>query len=65
MIPKWTGDIVKIMHLNSISTEELATKLGVTRTWVSKILNGKVRPKNAREKFKAAVTELAAEKGND
>ena len=58
MIPKWTGDVVRLMHIYGITSGELAKHLGCSKTWVSKVLNGKAKPAGAREEFKGAVEEL-------
>ena len=62
-IPKWTGHLVGKMHNNRISSNELASKLGYTKDYISMVLNGKKTPKGARERFEAAVEEIIKERG--
>ncbi len=65
MIPKWTGIVVKEMHLNDITINELASHMGYDRSYVSRILHGKVTPKGAEEQFRLAVKDLAKRKNAD
>jgi transcriptional regulator with XRE-family HTH domain len=55
---KWTGDLVGLMHNHRISKADLADELGVTREYVSMVLNGHREPAGAQERFKAAVKRL-------
>lgn len=41
MLPKWTGDVVGTLHVNSIEIRELAAKMGCAPEYLGKILNGK------------------------
>lgn len=59
MLPKnWTGDLVGLMHVHKISKKQLADHIGVTREYVSLVLNGHREPKGAEEQFKTAVNEI-------
>lgn len=61
-MPKdWTGDLVGLMHTHKISKQQLAAHIGVSREYVSAILNGHREPKGAEEKMKAAVEEIISE----
>jgi len=59
---KWTGDVVAKMHVNRISYETLAEKLGFTKSYVSMVLNGSRRPPGAEKKFSAALDEILKER---
>lgn len=61
MPEKWTGELVGRMHNERVTGEMLAIKLGVTKSWVSMVLNGARCPKDAEQKFNAAVDEIIAE----
>lgn len=61
MPKKWTGDLVGLMHDNKISKSLLAEKLGVTREYVSMVLNGHREPAGAEQRFREAVNDLIAE----
>ena len=59
MLPKnWTGNLVGLMHVHKISKKQLADHIGVTREYVSLVLNGHREPKGAEEQFKTAVNEI-------
>ena len=45
-----------------ITNNDLAQKLGITKTYVSMILSGERNPTNAEQTFRAALDELIAEK---
>lgn len=54
----WTGEIVGVMHINKISHQKLADKLGWHVKYLSAVLNGKRTPKKAEEKIREALKEL-------
>ena len=62
MPKKWTGNLVGLMHDHKISKTDLATELGVTREYVSMILNEHRKPTGAKEQFEAAVNRLIMKK---
>lgn len=62
MPEKWTGSIVGSMHVNCITYEELAKKLGFTKSYVSMVLNGSRHPTGAEQKFSKALDELIQQK---
>lgn len=59
---KWIATMVGQMHINGITQSELAQELGIRRDYLNKILNGKKSPKNAKEKFEAALENLLNKK---
>ena len=63
MPEKWTGEVVGLMHIHKISAKDLASKLGVTNRYLSMILNGHRSPAGAEARFRAALNELIANKG--
>lgn len=60
---KWIAKAVGLMHIHRITQKQLAVKLGYTREYVGKILNGKISPPNIKERVMTAINELIAEKG--
>lgn len=58
---KWTGNLVGLMHDHKISKTQLAERLGVTREYVSMVLNEHREPAGAEERFRAAVNEIITE----
>lgn len=59
MLAQWIGEIVGQMHNSKISKSQLAEHMGVSREYVSMILNGHRCPIGAEERLRAAVKELA------
>ena len=55
---KWTGDIVKKMHLNGINQSQISEEIGVSREIVCKTLSGKYQMKNAKERFSEAIDSI-------
>ena len=60
MVEKWTGRLIGKMHNNGVSAAELATELGVTRAYVSMILNGARKPPEAKNRLETAVDAIIA-----
>lgn len=63
MLKKWTGDVVGEMHINKISSSELAAHLGVTPEYISMVLNGHREPKGIEDRLRNAIEEIAMNKG--
>lgn len=61
MPAQWTSNLVGQMHKHKISKTQLAERLGITREYVSMVLNGHRAPTGAEEKFRTAVEEIIAE----
>lgn len=59
---KWIEKVVGKMHANHITQTETAEKLGVSREYLNRVLNGKEKPSNAKERITAAVDELIKER---
>ena len=59
---KWTGDVVKKMHLYSIKQQEIAEKVGCSREIVCKTLSGKFHMKDGKERFNAAIDSILADR---
>lgn len=65
MPEEWTGDIVKKMHMNQITNEEIGMELGYSKSYVGMILNGKRKPAGAQEKMEQAVENIIARKNEE
>lgn len=61
VLPSWTGEAVSKMHLYGITNAELGNKLGVTKEYVSMVINGKKTPEGAESRFMTALDEIIAE----
>ena len=58
MVEKWTGRLIGKMHNNGVSTTDLATELGVTKAYISMILNGARKPPDAKNRLETAVDAI-------
>lgn len=58
MPEKWTGKVVGRMHVEQVSTADLAAEMGVTRAYVSMLLNCSKKPEGARERVEAALEAI-------
>lgn len=64
MLAQWTGELIGKLHNHQITCKELAAKLGVHEKYVSAVLNCKKTPKDAEQRFNAALDELIAERAS-
>lgn len=62
MLESWTGKLVGKMHVHEITYDEVAAELGVTRPYVSMLLNGQRKPPDARKRLEAAVDAVIAKR---
>lgn len=60
MVEKWTGRLIGKMHNNGVSITDLAAELGVTKAYVSMILNGARKPPEAKNRLETAVDAIIA-----
>lgn len=58
--PKWTGDLIGRMHNAGVDRTEIAANMGVTKSYITAILNGRKTPPNAKERLNAAFAEVVA-----
>ena len=58
MPEKWTGQLIGKMHNNCVSNDDMAAELGVTKAYISMILNGKRKPPNIRQRMEDALTNI-------
>lgn len=61
MLAQWIADLVGQMHKWKISKSRLADHMGLTREYVSMVLNGHREPADAEERFNTALNEIIAE----
>ena len=62
MPEKWTGRLVGRLHNERITYEELAKEMGVTKAYISMILNGSRKPDGIKERMEAAVASIIERK---
>lgn len=58
MPEKWTGDLVGKMHNNRVTYDDLAMEIGVTKAYISMILNGIRNPPDGQERLEAAYNSV-------
>lgn len=58
MNEKWTGQLVGRMHNERVTFQEIAEELGVTKSYVSMILNGSRKPKGIKERMETAFSNI-------
>lgn len=58
MREKWTGVLIGRMHNANVTLEDLAEELGVSKGYVSMILNGRRKPPEAKKKMQAAFESI-------
>ncbi|MBQ2743430.1 MAG: MarR family transcriptional regulator [Oscillospiraceae bacterium] len=58
MNEKWTGNLVGKMHNERVTIQEIAEELGVTKSYVSMILNGARKPKGIKERMELAFSDI-------
>lgn len=62
MPEKWTGNLIGKMHNNRITYDDLAKEMGVTKAYISMILNGARKPEGIRAKMESAVQSIIQQK---
>lgn len=62
MLEKWTGSIVGKMHVHEITQEDMAKEMGVTKSYVSMILNGVRKPDGIKKRMEEAIDALIQRK---
>lgn len=58
MKDKWTGDLIGKMHIHEVTYDDLANELGVTKAYISMILNGSRTPETAKERLQGAFQRV-------
>lgn len=54
----WTGNLIGKMHNKGITYDDLAEEMGVTKSYISMILNGKRKPPGIRGRMDTAVNTI-------
>ena len=62
MLEKWTGTIVGKMHVHKLTMEDVAKEMGVTKSYVSMILNGVRKPDGIKKRMEEALDALIKRK---
>lgn len=60
---KWTGRLIGRMHNAGVTANDLAQHLGVSKAYISMILNCRKFPKGAQERLETAFEEILQKRG--
>ena len=58
MLAQWTGDFVGRMHRHRVTITQLAQQMGVTREYLSMILNGHREPSGIEQRMNDALDKI-------
>lgn len=62
MPEKWTGRLIGKMHNERVTYDELAAEMGVTKSYVSMLLNSQRRPDGIQQRMEAAFESVVSKK---
>ena len=62
MPEKWTGELIVRMHNARVTYDDLARMMGVTKSYISMILNGVRNPEGIQIRMESALDALIAER---
>lgn len=62
MLAQWIGEVVGQMHQHGITKKTLAEEVGWNPKYLSQVLHGRVNPRGAEEKIRAALNRLIPQK---
>jgi transcriptional regulator with XRE-family HTH domain len=65
MLAQWTGEFVGRMHINGVTKTQLAQEMGVSREYVSMILNGHRNPDGIEQRMNDALSNLIEKQNSD
>lgn len=54
----WTGNLIGKMHNKGITYDDLAEEMGVTKSYISMILNGKRKPPGIKSRMDNAINTI-------
>lgn len=61
----WTGHLIGEMHNKRITYDDLAAEMGVTKPYISMILNGRRNPAGIQEKMTQAVERISQKRSKE
>lgn len=62
MPEKWTGRLIGKMHNERVTYDDLAEEMGVTKAYISMILNGVRKPDGIRERMENAFDSVVSKR---
>ena len=63
LLPEWNGDVVKVMCRMYMTKQALAKEMGLSRTYVSKLLNSPRNSDQTKRKIETALESFARSRG--
>ena len=61
----WTGRLIGKMHNKNVTYDELAEEMGVTKAYISMILNGKRKPPGIKKRMECSLGAIIQRKLDD
>lgn len=58
MPEKWTGDLIGRMHNERVTFAQIGEELGVTKSYISMVLNGKRKPEGIQQRLEEAYARI-------
>lgn len=65
MPEKWTGRLIGRMHNERVTYDDLAEELGVTKAYISMILNSVRKPDGIQKRMEAAFESVVSKRKDD
>lgn len=65
MPEKWTGRLIGQMHNERVTYDELGAEMGVTKAYISMILNSRRKPDGIRERMENAFKSVLSKRKSD
>ena len=62
MPEKWTGRLIGQMHNEGVTYDDLGAEMGVTKAYISMILNGRKKPAKIRERMENAFKSVVSKR---
>ena len=62
MPEKWTGRLIGRMHNERVTYDDLAEELGVTKAYISMILNSVRKPDGIQKRMETAVESVVSKR---
>lgn len=62
MLAQWIGDFVGRMHRNRVTITQLAQEVGVTREYLSMVLNGHREPDGIEQRLNRALDSIVEQR---
>lgn len=63
MLAQWIGDFVGRMHRHRVTITQISQEMGVTREYLSLILNGHREPQGIEERMNNALDSVIEKNG--